>query len=88
MAGRIGYSLGKLRLSSRELEQKAWDSDCVRELEYDVERQQMTVHFMKRGSYTYFDVDPWTFGEFNNAGSRGTYFNLYIRGRFSYERVA
>jgi len=48
----------------------------------------LTVVFMKRGTYTYedFPVEEWLL--FNNAASRGTYFNLYVRDRYSHERVA
>lgn len=81
------YHYRQLPTGSRELEPKKQESDCVNSLEYDEEHQQMTVHFNKRGSYTYFDVEPYVFAEFNNAGSRGTYFNLYVRDRYEYERI-
>ena len=86
---RLGeYFPGKYGTSSRDLEPREHGSECVQRLEYDIERQQMTIHFVKRGSYVFFDVDPAIFAEFNLAGSRGTYFNLYIRqAGYAYERI-
>jgi hypothetical protein len=75
------------RTHPRELAPRAWESECVASLEYDLESQKATVHFMKRGSYAYFDVPPEEYANFNNAGSRGTYFNLYVRDRYEYERI-
>ncbi len=83
----IGYAIGKLPVHSGELGSKAWESECVASLEYDFERQQATCHFHKRGSYTYFDFDAGTFAEWNQSSSRGTFFNLYVRDRYDYERV-
>lgn len=85
---RIGYAPGKLRVSSKELAPKDWESECVASLKYDEERQVATCQFHKRGTYDYFDMDPGTFAEWNQAGSRGTYFNLYVRGRYEYDKIA
>jgi hypothetical protein len=85
---RIGYKIGKQSVPSNTLNPNDWLSECVDVLEYDNERQQLTVHFVMRGSYVYFDVEPDVYMEFNNAGSRGQYFNLYIKGRYSYERLS
>ncbi len=49
---------------------------------------ELTIAFQHRGTYKYynFPVDEWLL--FNNASSRGTYFNLYIRDHgYSYERI-
>ena len=85
---RIGYSISKLRVRSSELAQKEYPSECVAALKYDEEGQVVTCTFHKRGTYDYFDVDPGVFAEWNQAGSRGTYFNLYIRGRYEYDRLS
>jgi hypothetical protein len=84
----IGYQIGKATVRSGELEPLSHPSDCVASLSYDFDREQVTCHFHKRGSYTYFNVEPQTFAEWNNAGSRGTYFNLYIRDRYEFERIS
>lgn len=86
---RLGYGIGRARVGSKELEPKAWESDCVESLEYDFDSFQMTVHFNKRGSYTYYEVEPQVYAEFNSAASRGTYFNLYIRPLYTnFERIS
>ena len=71
-----------------ELIPRQHPSECVAELEYDLESQQVICVFHKRGTYMYFDVPPDVFADWNTASSRGTYFNLYIRENYQYERVA
>lgn len=80
----------KQQYAEEELEEpKDWPSECVAAIEYDHEAEDLIIHFQKRGSYVYHSFPKWAFSEFNNAGSRGTYFNLYIRNAgYSYERVA
>lgn len=85
---RIGYVPGKFGVRSSDLEPKSHPSECVASLSYDIENRQAICHFEKRGSYVYFDVDEGTFAEWNTAGSRGTYFNLYIRGRYEYDKLS
>lgn len=63
-------------------------STCVADLEYEVETATLTVIFQKRGTYAYHDVPIDEFVLFAGAGSPGTYFNLYIRDQYSFERVA
>jgi hypothetical protein len=81
----------KLRenFSSKQLTPHPHESECVSDLEYDPEHYEMTIHFVKRGSYIYYGIEPWLFAEFNNSGSRGQYFNQYIRPMYSdYQRIA
>lgn len=40
------------------------------------------------GTYVYHDVPLTEYVDFSQAGSLGTYFNLYIKDRFPYERIA
>lgn len=85
----IRYAPERQSIRSGLLNPKEHDSSCVRSLSYDPERLQMTIEFQERGTYTYFDVEPWLFAEFNNSSKRGTYFNLYFRNAgYSYERVS
>lgn len=64
------------------------DSTCVAHVDYDFENQEMTVAFQKRGTYRYSGVAFDEYQNFQGAGSRGTYFNLYIKDRYSFLRVA
>lgn len=67
---------------------KEHSSECVESLEYDQDSETLTIHFQERGSYKYFQFPAWAFNEFNNAGSRGTYFNLYIRNAgYPFQRI-
>jgi len=83
------YTRLRHNVGSKQLTPRAHESDCVASLEYDPERFQMTVNFNKRGSYVYFDVEPFLYAEFNEAASRGTYFNLYVRPFYTnFERIS
>ena len=88
MAGKIGYRIGKQTVPSGSIKPKEWESEAIQSLTYDFERQEVTCNFHKRGSYAYFDVEPDVFMEWNNAGSRGIYFNLYIKDRYAYDRIS
>ena len=63
-------------------------SSCVANITYDAIEAVMTVAFKQRGTYNYFNVSPTEFLDFHGSSSKGTYFNLYIRDRYSYERIA
>lgn len=82
------YNILNQRITEKGRDPKDWGSECVSALEYDDMTREMTVHFEKRGSYLYQDVEPQVYEEFNNAGSRGTYFNLYVRSNYSCKRIS
>jgi hypothetical protein len=63
-------------------------STCVANVEYDPTTREMIIEFMQRGTYKYKDVPIDDYVDFETSGSQGTYFNLYIRDKFEYERVA
>lgn len=63
-------------------------SKCVATFDYSLEDEQLTVEFQERGTYVYQGFPLSEFVTFAQASSLGTYFNLYIRDRYSYERVA
>lgn len=74
---------------SRGLIPKDTHSECVASTFYDEDSEVLTIEFVERGTYEYqdFPFDAWR--EFNNTGSRGTYFNANIRNAgYDYERVA
>lgn len=64
------------------------ESRCVADLDYDLEKEEMTLEFVQRGTYVYEGVSLDTFVDFAQAESQGRYFNLYIRDRFAYRKVA
>jgi hypothetical protein len=84
---KLGYRIGRQIVGSHELLSREHGSECVASLDYDIERQAVTCEFVKRGTYVYFDVEPEVYAEWNMAGSRGIYFNLYVKDRYSYDRI-
>lgn len=62
-------------------------STCVSSADYDPAARELVVHFVKRGSYVYSDVPEDEAAGLIGATSQGTYFNLYIRDRYAYERI-
>jgi hypothetical protein len=81
------YSIKNQGVDPESLLPRPQASECVAELSYDLETETATCEFVKRGTYTYSGVEPQVFLEWNTAGSRGEYFNNYIRGQYSYERI-
>lgn len=63
-------------------------STCIADVQYEPTTREMLVQFVERGTYKYHDVPIEDYVDFETAGSQGKYFNLYIRDKFSYERVA
>jgi len=63
-------------------------STCVNDVSYNPLTREMTIIFQQRGTYKYSNVPLDVYTDFETAGSRGTYFNLYIRPTYSYERIA
>jgi KTSC domain len=66
---------------------RARDSMCVDSLDYDELTEDLTVVFQERGTYLYHGVPLNIFVEFGASYSMGTYFNLYIRDQYSFERI-
>lgn len=63
------------------------ESTCVADVEYNPLTREMTVQFVERGTYKYKEVPIDEYVDFEMAASQGKYFNLYVRDRYSYERV-
>ena len=63
------------------------NSSCTHSIAYEVESQELTIVFVERGTYKYFGVPADDYLGLKEANSQGTYFNLYIRDRYPYERI-
>lgn len=63
-------------------------STCVATYTYHPDDEQLEIEFQERGTYVYYSVSLDEYANFNGASSKGTYFNLYIRDRYEYERIA
>jgi hypothetical protein len=48
----------------------------------------LDLEFRSGNLYRYFTVPRAVFEELIAADSKGTYFNLFIKGRFPYQRLA
>jgi hypothetical protein len=64
-------------------------STCCADVSYDPETNDMTVAFVNRGTYIYHEVPLDEYVDFASSGSQGTYFNLYIRPKYTnFERIS
>lgn len=63
------------------------NSTCVADVSYNPITREMTIAFQQRGTYKYSDVPLDVYVDFETSGSRGKYFNYYIRPTYSYERI-
>ena len=64
------------------------ESTCVANVEYNPLTREMTIEFVERGTYKYHEVPLDDYVDFETSGSQGKYFNLYIRDKYEYERIA
>jgi hypothetical protein len=63
-------------------------STCCAGVWYYPENELLIIQFQQRGTYQYFNVDPFTAAQLIEAASQGREFNYMIRGRFEYNRIA
>lgn len=85
------FTAPAIRRKLKEFSAHEFPSDCVAETSFVPTSEtsgELTVVFQKRGTYIYIDfpIDEWLL--FNNSSSRGTYFNEYIRDRYTFQKVA
>lgn len=64
------------------------ESSCIEDVTYDPETLEMTVVFIKRGTYKYLDVPLDEYVDFVTSSSQGKYFNNYIRDMYSFQRLS
>lgn len=62
-------------------------STTLRRVSYLRERRMLRLTFATGKIYEYFEVPPQIHAALMAAGSKGGYFNRYIRPRFAYRRV-
>jgi hypothetical protein len=70
-----------------------YESTCVESFDYNPETEELTVSHPGaypgkggRGTWVYEGVPVSVYTDFAQASSQGTYFNLYIKGQYSYRR--
>lgn len=62
-------------------------STVIRTFNYEPERRRLIIEFQSGRRYAYFDVPPDIHAAMRGARSRGSYFNSWIRDRYSYTRL-
>ncbi|MDE1971444.1 MAG: KTSC domain-containing protein [Patescibacteria group bacterium] len=65
-------------------------STCISNVNYNpaAEELDVTFHNPSIGTWRYFGVQAYEAAALIEAGSRGEYFNQYIRDRYNYIRIA
>lgn len=62
-------------------------STAIADIEYDRERERLTVTFVTGRIYEYVDVPADVAASFQSAFSKGTFFNSYIRDRYDFREI-
>jgi hypothetical protein len=65
----------------------AMPSTVIRKYVYDATTGDLWITFVSGRRYIYAEVPPDIFTAFNEAPSRGTFFNHAIRDRYDYREV-
>jgi hypothetical protein len=63
-------------------------SSAVQDFDYDPERRELTVTFVTGRVYCYGKVPEEIYDAFVASGSKGRFFNKYIRGSYPYRELA
>lgn len=61
-------------------------SSVISAIEYDKEQSRLKIVFVSGLDYVYYKVPEEVYNELIVSGSKGTYFNEYIKGRFDFDR--
>lgn len=62
-------------------------STCFSRYGYNQQKSTLLVTFRGGGTYVYFGVPPAVWGEFQNADSKGRFFNEQILNKYPYESL-
>jgi KTSC domain len=62
-------------------------STAIADLEYDHQRERLTVTFTTGRIYEYIDVPAEVAASFQSAFSKGSFFNGYIRDRYDFREI-
>ncbi len=62
-------------------------SSVIAKIDYEVEHARMTVTFTSGRIYVYYLVPPHVATEFQTAFSKGSYFNTFIRDRYTCREI-
>ena len=62
-------------------------SSAIADIEYDSERERLTVTFVTGRIYEYVDVPTEVAASFRSAFAKGTFFSSYIRDRYDFREL-
>jgi hypothetical protein len=62
-------------------------SSAIRDIEYDPDERRLTVTFITGRIYEYFDVPVGIVGCFEDAESKGAFFNRHIRDHYDFREI-
>lgn len=62
-------------------------STVIRTMTYDEETNTLRIEFVSGMIYDHKHVPPETYQSMKNSGSKGIYFNQYIKGNYEFEKV-
>lgn len=69
------------------MERSVVASTNIRSMGYDKETQTLEVEFQSGSVYQYYGVPEHLAAELEHAGSKGQFFQTYIRNQYPYSRV-
>lgn len=62
-------------------------SSVIQTFAYDEDHSRLTVTFVNGRVYEYYLVPPSVAAAFQRARSRGTFFNRFIRDRYTFREI-
>jgi len=62
-------------------------SSVIADIDYDYNRERLTVTFVSGRVYEYVDVPADVASSFEVSFSKGTFFNIYIRDRYDFREL-
>ena len=62
-------------------------STSIQSVDYDLTSRQMRITFKSGERYVYYNVPPSVYKGFENAPSKGKYFQRIVRSRFSFRKA-
>lgn len=62
-------------------------STAIRAIRYNADREQLQVTFVSGRTYVYPNVPESVCGAFTASGSKGAFFNRFIRDRYRFREL-
>ena len=62
-------------------------SSVIAHMTYDYARKSLKVIFLSGSVYKYMKVPPQVYQQMKQSGSRGSFLNTKIKGKYSFQKV-